>query len=450
MRDLIISILIPAGLLWSLFSPSAAVIVLNWICFQRPYDFSWGLWNQLPVFQFALIATMASTVLRGKFRLRLPAVLVVYLLLFGWITLSATYAYRTDLAWEFWKVFVPPLIVTPIVMFATIHELSLLRAVIAVAAGGIGINAVKTSISLTLHGGGQLTDQIAGFVGDNNVFGLVLCPVVAILLGLQSSLPQRRWLRILYAIGVVFVMLCIVYTKSRGALISLVVILTLRSIFSRKPLRNLVVLAAFVGLATWLVPESYFSRLSTMRDLSADTSAMGRFENWQLSIEEAQRFPFFGVGPNNHVRYNNNLQPGVQVRVAHSVYFQVLGENGYPALVLYLLFVGIGLWSLLATWREMIEVARRRADLDWVRDLASWMTFGYVGYIIGSGFLNMLYIEFPWYVAFFGVMLRRLAHEAALKPAPSEAPSAESAAGAPAPRDFRRPARRTVEPRGQG
>lgn len=431
MRELLISLLIPAGLVWALFSAPASIIVLNWICFQRPYDFSWGLWNQMPVFQAALIVALVSNILRGRFRPRLPGILILYLGLFGWISLSTYYAYNYELAWEFYKVFVPPMVVTPIVMFATINDLRLLRAVIWVSAGGIGLNAFKTAVSLTVQGGGQLTDQIAGFVGDNNVFGLVLCSVVAILLGLRGTLPAQRWVRWSYYVVNAFVMLCIVYTKSRGALISLVIILFLRSLLSNKPLRSLVVLGVFIIGATYVVPETYFDRLGTISNLSADTSAMGRFENWGLSWDEARRFPFFGVGPNNHVRYNNNLQSDVQVRVAHSVYFQVLGENGFPAFALYVAFVFVGLWNLLATWREMILAVRRRPDLDWARDLASWMTVGYIGYIVGSGFLNMLYIEFPWYVAFFGVMLRRLAAQEAAQPAPREAAESGADVGVP-------------------
>ena len=99
----------------------------------------------------------------------------------------------------------------------------------------------------------------------------------------------------------------------------------------------------------------------------------------------------------------------MQVRVAHSVYLQVLGEQGFPGLALYLMFVFMGLWTLFRTWRTMIPVVKIHPDLTWVRDTAFWMVCGYVGYSLGAGLLNMLYIEFPWYAIFYGSMLRPLA-----------------------------------------
>ena len=95
--------------------------------------------------------------------------------------------------------------ITPIVIFSTIHNLDLLKWVIWVSAGGIGLNGFKVGISLTASGGGHLTEQISGFVGDNNVFGLVLCLVVAVLLGLRRTLPDKMILKGIYYIFILFI-----------------------------------------------------------------------------------------------------------------------------------------------------------------------------------------------------------------------------------------------------
>jgi O-antigen ligase len=147
-------------------------------------------------------------------------------------------------------------------------------------------------------------------------------------------------------------------------------------------------------------------------DLSADVSAEGRFENWDLAWQEALEHPLVGVGPDNHVPYNNRVvHPYVQVRVAHNVYLQILGELGFPGLMFYLMFMCVGFWSLFKTWRTMVPVVIDHPDLTWVRDTAFWMVCGYVGYILGAGLLNMLYIEFPWYAIFYGNMLLPLVNQ---------------------------------------
>lgn len=411
MRDLLLSIAISSGLVWSLFSASGSIVILNWICFQRPYDFSWGFWNTQPLFQIALLISILSNLFRKQLRFQFPPLLGIYIAFLCCLTISSFLAYNSEHAWAIYKIFLPSMWVTPIIMFATIHDLQLLKWVIWVSAGGIGLNAFKTGLSLTASGEGHLTDQISGFVGDNNVFGLVLCLVVAIILGLRESAPKKWWLQILFYIFLIFIVLCIIYTKSRGALLSLGITLFLASLISGKPIRNLLLLLLIVYVGYQFIPSDYFDRFSTLENIEADTSAIGRFENWELSWNEALKYPFFGVGPDNHIPYNKLIQSKVQVRVAHSVYFQILGELGFVGLGLYLWFVSLGLWIFFRTWRAMIPVAISNPDLAWVRDVALWMMCGYVGYIFGSGFLNMLYIEFPWYVVFYGSMLWPLVNQ---------------------------------------
>ena len=406
MRDLVLSILISAALLAGLFSAAGSIYVLTWIWFQRPYDFAWGFWSSAPVFQVAFLIALLSNIARGQFVLRFPPILVTYLLLFLWVTLSTLNAYNTSRAEAYFWAFVPPLVAGSVLVFATIHSLSMLKWVIWIAAGGIALNAAKVGVVMTASGGGHITDQISGFVGDNNVFGLVLCMVFAVLLGLRKTLPSRRSVKVAFYIGLVFVIMCIIYTKSRGAFLSLFLIGFVAAMLSGRPVRSLLGLF-LIMVAGWLaIPQVYFDRLTTLQEIGADESAMGRVENWRLAWEAAVERPLLGVGPENHVPYNLAKNPLVHVRVAHSIYFQVLGEQGFVGLLIYLVFVGMALTGLWSSWRSAIKAAAIHDDLRWARDLAFWMLCGYVGYLFGSGLVDTLYIEFPWYFVFFGLMLR--------------------------------------------
>jgi O-antigen ligase len=113
----------------------------------------------------------------------------------------------------------------------------------------------------------------------------------------------------------------------------------------------------------------------------------------------------FGVGPDNHILYNQAKGAEVRLRVAHSVYFQTLGELGFPALLLYVMFILMGIGAASRAWRATTLIAQRHPDLAWVHDVSFWMMCSFIGYVFGSAFLNMFYIEFPWTAMILGSLL---------------------------------------------
>jgi len=79
---------------------------------------------------------------------------------------------------------------------------------------------------------------------------------------------------------------------------------------------------------------------------------------------------------------------------AHSIYFQVLGEHGWVALVLFLLF-----WALV--WRMCSQVARLaqgRSEYHWAYWLAQMIKVSIVAYLVGGAFLNLAYWDVPYYL----------------------------------------------------
>jgi len=407
MRDVLLTLLIPAALIWGLFSARGAVLGMMWIGFQRPYDFSWGMWHDAPVWKLAFAIALLSNLLRGQLRPKFPGVLVYYLLLCTWITITCTTAFLPERSWTFYSLYMVALIFGPMLTLAVINDLSLLRESMWVATGSLALTAFKTGAVLAFSGGAVITQQISGFVGDNNVFGLVLCLVVGMVMGLRGTLPERRGVRIALFVTLAFVVLTIVFTKSRGALLSLAVILATASILGRKPLRYLSLLLVVAALAYAAIPDRYFDRLQSLEDVSADASAMGRIENWKLAWQEAVDNPVFGVGIGNHLVYNEARGLGNH-HVAHSIYLQILGETGFVGLAIYLLFVVAALRMLRRNWRQLTGIAAARPEFRWAADLSFWMFCSYVGYLFGSAFLNMLFIEFPWYMVFFASLLLRL------------------------------------------
>ena len=419
MRDLILLLAVPLSLAWGLTSARRGVLVLGWICFMRPQDFSWGFWNSMPTFKFAVAIAFVSCLYHGQLRLKFPPILLLYLAFLAWTTLSCVFAYDTSIAWAFYLRFMITFWAVSIFIFAAINDLKTLKHMLWVSAGSLGLLAAKTGGVLTLKGGGYVTDQINGFVGDNNVLGLTVCLAIGCVLGLKGTLPRKKpYLAAFYFVAF-FMVMCVIFTKSRGAFLSLGIILLLSNLASRNPIRNTLILAAIVAVAYAAIPAEYFERLETFKDIQSDDSAMSRVFFWRLSWLQALQHPLFGIGLDNHMTYNleffRSELGNAKNHVAHSVYFQILAETGFIGLALYL---AICIWTLIIlhrTHRRARALQSRYPDLSWAASASFWMRNAYVGYLFGSMFLNMLVFDFPWYFVWYSHLLGPLLEKEAAR-----------------------------------
>src|SRR3546814_2893866 len=108
------------------------------------------------------------------------------------------------------------------------------------------------------------------------------------------------------------------------------------------------------------LPQSFTERMETIESYKADQSASTRVAVWQWTWDYAKENPFgggFDAYIQNHVRvvkaataYDpdnpQEAEPSVyeeKSRAYHSSYFEMLGEQGYPGLAMWLALQVIGL-----------------------------------------------------------------------------------------------------------
>ncbi|MBK7593535.1 MAG: O-antigen ligase family protein [Betaproteobacteria bacterium] len=135
--------------------------------------------------------------------------------------------------------------------------------------------------------------------------------------------------------------------------------------------RKVPVLAAMllvIPIVLSMLPESWYSRMETIGAYEEDASAMGRINAWTMAYNIAKDritgAGFATAAPEIYAQYAPN--PNF-VLVAHSIYFQVLGEHGFVGLAIYLT-----MW--LMTYLMAGRVARQAsaaAGLEWAAALAS-------------------------------------------------------------------------------
>ena len=157
------------------------------------------------------------------------------------------------------------------------------------------------------------------------------------------------------------------------------------------------------------LPASFTDRMSTIKSHDADDSASTRLAVWQWTIDYARAHPFgggFEAYRGNRIRYEIKRTDGAgpapavadqavtdKARGYHSAYFEMLGEQGYPGLVLWLAISLIGLVRM--------EVLRRRSrdaegEFGWAGPLAAALQTAHLVYLLGAAFIAIAFQPFVY------------------------------------------------------
>jgi probable O-glycosylation ligase (exosortase A-associated) len=328
---------------------------------------------------------LAATVLGMLFsreRWRLPARLEVLLLAFlllwmGLSTLQALFPDPAALQWStVWRIQLG--ILLTLMLTRTRAQIEVLVWTSAVSLGFYG---VKGGLWTLLHGGvNRVYGPPGGFIGGNNEIGLALL-MTAPLIWYLAQQATRRWVRYTLYAAALLTLVAVVGTHSRGAFLGLLVMGLMMFIKARRRLLPALLALVFVLALPLFAPQSWFDRMHTIGSYQGDSSAMGRIDSWHKAVQIAgERLTGGGF----------EVLVWSSAHDAHSIYFEVLAEHGYPGLLLFLALI-------VLAWRRASGIRRRCAqDPARARDgeLAAMLQVSLAGYLSAGAFLGLAYFDF--------------------------------------------------------
>jgi probable O-glycosylation ligase (exosortase A-associated) len=149
------------------------------------------------------------------------------------------------------------------------------------------------------------------------------------------------------------------------------------------------------------MPETWWTRMATIGEFESDTSATGRINAWWMAWNLA-RDNFMGGGfmvskASLFALYAPNPQA---VHAAHSIYFMVLGEHGFPGLFLFLL-----MWVFV--WQSAGRLRRQalwQPQTRWLSSLGAMCQVSLAGYAVGGAFLSLSYYDLPYNILLLVVL----------------------------------------------
>jgi putative inorganic carbon (HCO3(-)) transporter len=418
-RDLVLLATVLAALPFAVARPFFGLLLYSWLSYMRPQDHTWTIAGELPLSQVAALAMVGGLVLARR-RERLLAITpqtILLVLLLLWIALSTVTAVLPEVAASFghyWKAIAIALVTTGLV-----QERQRLRALWIVIAFSLGLLAAKYALHGLVRGGARFDTGPGGFFLDNNSFAVGLCMVLPMLVAVTLT-ERSAWVRAAAATMAVSCVITVVFTFSRGGLLTLVVVglaLLLRSRHRWVSAALVVVaLAGLLALGNDRLREGYVERISTIADFEEDASAVARLEVWETCWRVFLDYPVLGVGPDNfEVVFWRYTREGTRFRVAHNAFLQLLTESGLPALLLFVALFAVSLWRL-----ERV----RRGPVPWASTYAGMLQVSLLAYATGAMFLSLAYVELVYHLIAVCVCVELAsAGEAALARPPRPAPA---------------------------
>jgi O-antigen ligase len=187
---------------------------------------------------------------------------------------------------------------------------------------------------------------------------------------------MQRWMVILTWAAQLYLMQGVIVTGSRTAIIIAVIgiVLLLLSPTSKiKPQRVLVpaIVATLVYVAVpGEVWDGIFNSIFPSLEEGTDTVAT-RYELWDTAMRMVADKPLTGVGIDQFIRnvraYSDPLSATVKVTGAHSTYFAVLAETGYPGFIMFMGIIGSSIYyALQAAFRLRREEDKNLAYIWFV------------------------------------------------------------------------------------
>ncbi|MFT3804568.1 MAG: putative O-glycosylation ligase, exosortase A system-associated [Burkholderiaceae bacterium] len=305
-------------------------------------------------------------------------------------------------------------------VFSVLRNHDDIGAVVAAFAGSMAFLGLKAAPYTLLGSDGHVLGPTGTAIEDNNHMAVALIMSVPLLYWL--SRVHQRWIvrqGLIIAMGATLV--SALGTYSRGGFIALVAMLSCFLFRAKRKLLILIVIGAMSAVVFEFMPQRFRDRIETINDYQQDSSAQSRFGVWETALNIAEH-RMLGAGfeyyrnPENFFQYSR-VTDGV-VRATHSIYFQTLGEHGFPGLIIYFLMFGKAFLSL----RRAERMARNRRE-PVMAELARMVQVSLISFCVGAAFLSMTYWEGLYYLIFlsfvFPAMLERKLESKLPKPAQS-------------------------------
>lgn len=417
MRDLVFVAFLAAFFAAGFKRPFVFVLAYVYIDIVAPQRLTYYLLNSVPISLIAVVLAVGGWMIADdKSDTRIAPRQVLIVLLLGYCaatTLTADFPVEALDKWGWvWKCLAFAAFL-PLTLRTKLRLESLLLVMIASAASIIIVGGIKT-IASGGGGYGTLNLMVSNNSGlyEGSTISTVAVAIVPLILWFtrHGTIFPPDWRVKTFCYALVFACLLIpVGTSTRTGLlcIGLVALLMIRD--AKRKLLYLGLIGALGLAAVPFLPSTFTERMGTIKTYKGDESASTRLAVWGWTWGYAKEHPLgggFEMYRQNKIRYDTEKIEGDagnttvdrkltvdQARAFHSAYFEMLGEQGFPGLGLWLLISLVGIVRM-----EVLRQRYRKAGPEdaWIAPLASALQTAHIVYLLGAAFIAIAFQPFVY------------------------------------------------------
>ena len=367
---------------------------------------------------------------------RFPSMFYIAIAFAIWVTFTTTQAVIGAPAWEKWNWAIESIIITvacPLFLRSRAQLETAFLAAFSALSAHVLTAGVKSAFGSAGYDRLGMLMQTNNWLGETSTLALVAImsiPMAGYAIRHSEILePYRGWyLKVAFAIYAYLAVMCVVGTSARTGVIAFAALLIIGiKGFVRKAVA-LSCAALFVLYGQSLLPGKALTRFSSILTYSQDDSAEARVGVWKWARQYAAQHPFgggFSVFYLNEFDYTKQdattgalITEHMKNTAPHSIYFEVLGEQGYIGELLFLLLIVGGLWGTYRLSKKKKRDGEKEVD-DWPYAFSRVLFVCLVLFCTGAAFVGiafqpLLYVFLGFYCSLHRIAQVRLADPATI------------------------------------
>lgn len=407
MKEIVVFLSLAPWVVIAPIHPWVGILGWTWISIMNPHrllTYGWVL--SLP-WALALAAGTVGGMMFYKGHKKLPMtretwILIIFVL---WMSISTFFAINPDSSGEQLKkvMKIDFMILMAMVLLHSRKHIIWLTFILVISLGYYGF---KGGLFTIATGGSQRVWGPAGtYIEGNNELALALIMVIPFITFIRN-VSQSKWFKRAMLLLTFLSAFSALGSQSRGALLAISAMGVVMWWRSKRKAMFGVILAITTVLLVSFMPESWTSRMHTVKTYDKDASAMGRINAWYLCWNVAKdRILGGGYEIYDAKTFQKYAPDPFDLHVAHSIYFSVMGEHGFPGL-----FIFLTMWYFV--WSSAGWVRKHARDgppeeTQWAFELASACQVSIAGYAVGGAFLSLAYFDLPYNILILVVLTRK-------------------------------------------